>query len=121
MDKNSNVKFYRVNEEFGCFSNFSKYTVFFDGTFWKTSEYAFQAQKFLEIEHQLAVRAAETPMEAAKIGRDRSRPLRQDWEEVKEGLIHDIVFAKVMRIAFGTIEPFGGGHERPRLVFESRK
>ena len=34
--------------------------------------------------HLEEIRLAKTPADAAKMGRERSRPLRQDWEEVKE-------------------------------------
>lgn len=53
---------------------------------WKTSEAAFQAMKYYP--HRLdlvdAVMNASKPMEAAELGRNRSFPLRTDWESQVE-------------------------------------
>ena len=35
-------------------------------------------------------------MTAAKMGRDRSRPLRKDWEQVKDELMRTAVAAKFL-------------------------
>jgi len=39
------ILFYRVNEPFGCFSNFSRHPVSIDGRTWPTTEHYFQAMK----------------------------------------------------------------------------
>jgi predicted NAD-dependent protein-ADP-ribosyltransferase YbiA (DUF1768 family) len=39
------IKFYKVKESFGCFSNFATYPIEVDGVVWPTSEHYFQAQK----------------------------------------------------------------------------
>lgn len=88
------IKFYRVNEEYGCFSNFSKHGFELDGEYWLSSEHYFQAQKFIGTEYKEQIRLSETPMEAAKIGRDRSKPLRSDWEEVKDDVMRKSVLEK---------------------------
>jgi len=90
----SEIRFYRVSEEHGCFSNFAAYPIQLDGTVWPTSEHYFQAQKFAESEHREAIRAADSPMIAARMGRDRSRPLRPDWEAVKLDVMQQAVWAK---------------------------
>ncbi len=33
------VKFYKVNDEYGCFSNFSKYGFMLDDKYWPSSRY----------------------------------------------------------------------------------
>jgi ribA/ribD-fused uncharacterized protein len=91
------IKFYRTNEKFGCFSNFSQHPIFLDGQHWKTSEHYFQAQKFEHPKDQLAVQKAKTAMQAARIGRDRYRKLKSDWEEIKDDLMRKAVRAKVMQ------------------------
>lgn len=88
------IHFYDKAGEHGCFSNFAAYPIRLDGNTWPTSEHYFQAQKFLEAEHQDTVRAAKSPMIAARIGRDRKRPLRRDWESVKDGIMRAAVLAK---------------------------
>ena len=45
------LKFYKVNEVYGCFSNFSKHGFELDRKYWPTSEHYFQAQKFAGTEY----------------------------------------------------------------------
>ena len=40
------------------------------------------------------VRLAKSPMIAARMGRSRKRPLRKDWEAVKDSIMHEAVLAK---------------------------
>lgn len=88
------IRFYRVNDEYGCFSNFSKHGFELDGKHWMTSEHYFQAQKFIGTEYEEQVRLSSTPMKAANIGRDRNKPLRKDWEEVKDDIMRKVVLEK---------------------------
>lgn len=88
------IRFYKVNEAYGCFSNFSKYGFELDGKYWMTSEHYFQAQKFVGSDFEEEVRLAKTPMEAARMGRDRNKPLRQDWEQVKDEIMMKAVLQK---------------------------
>ena len=64
---------------------------------WPTSEHYFQAQKFAGTAHEEAIRLANTPKQAAEMGRDRKRPLREDWEHVKGDMMREAVRQK-----FGT-------------------
>lgn len=77
------VRFYRVTDEFGEFSNFAPYPILLDGDRWPTSEHYFQAQKFLDAEYRGRIRGSRSPMIAARLGRSRKQPLRSDWESVK--------------------------------------
>lgn len=89
------IYFYSTREEpYGCFSNFSAHGFSLDDEYWPTSEHYFQAQKFVGTEHAEAVRRASTPKRAAEIGRERSRPLRPDWEDVKDDVMRRAVLAK---------------------------
>jgi N-glycosidase YbiA len=88
------VYFYSTQGQYGGFSNFSSHGFELDGKYWKTSEHYFQAQKFAGTEHEEAVRLAKTPKQAATIGRDRQRPLRPDWEQVKEDVMLKGLLAK---------------------------
>jgi ribA/ribD-fused uncharacterized protein len=87
------IYFYTTTDQFGCFSNFSRHGFELEGIYWLTSEHYFQAQKFAGTEHAAHIARAQTPKEAAKRGRDRSFPLRADWEEVKD----EIMFRAVKR------------------------
>jgi ribA/ribD-fused uncharacterized protein len=88
------IYFYSTADEYGCFSNFSRHGFELDGDFWPTSEHYFQAQKFAAAEHKKHVALAKTPKEAARRGRDRSMPLRSDWEKVKDDVMRRAVLRK---------------------------
>ena len=87
-----NIKFYKINEPFGEFSNFSPYGFFDDsGLYWPTSEHYFQAQKFESKELSEKIRLLSNPMDAAIEGRNRMNPLKEDWEQIKQ----DVMFYAV--------------------------
>jgi hypothetical protein len=88
------IKFYSHWNPYGCFSNFSNHPVMIGALEWKTSEHYFQAQKFVGTEHEESIRNCSSPNSAAKMGRDRSLPLRNDWEEVKDRIMFDVCLAK---------------------------
>ena len=88
------IYFYRTSEKFGCFSNFAHYSFTLDGKIWLTSEHYFQAQKFVKTEYQEIIRLLDNPMKAAEMGRRRDLPLREDWEQVKDGIMKKAVLEK---------------------------
>ena len=88
------INFYSVSGEYGCFSNFSPHPITLKGRTWPTSEHYFQAQKFAGTPDEEEVRLAKSPMIAARMGRSRKRPLRKDWESVKDSIMHEAVLAK---------------------------
>ncbi|MGA5817824.1 NADAR family protein [Kitasatospora sp. NPDC094028] len=89
------IYFYGADDvPYGCFSNFSAHEVELDGLLWPTSEHYFQAQKFLGTRQAELIRRASTPLRAAELGRDSSKPLRRDWERVKDDVMRRAVMAK---------------------------
>lgn len=88
------IHFYKVDDPYGEFSNFAPFPIELDGKTWPTSEHYFQAQKFPATPHEEQIRLAATPSEAAKRGRDRRKPLREDWEHVKFDVMRKAVLAK---------------------------
>ncbi len=88
------IYFYSTREEYGCFSNFSSHGFVLDELYWTTSEHYFQAQKFVGTPHLEKLRLVKTPKEAAKMGRQRTLPLRPDWEEVKDNIMRNAVLCK---------------------------
>ena len=86
--------FYRLNEPFGEFSNFSPHPLRLKDRVWPTVEHYFQAQKFAGTAHEEVIRNTTSPMIAARMGRSRSRPLRKDWETVKENVMREALQAK---------------------------
>lgn len=78
------ITFYSSKEvPYGPFSNFSPHPVEVYGRVWKTSEHAFQAQKYNPHRPDLVdlVANADGPMYAANLGRDRTFPIRKDWDD----------------------------------------
>ena len=88
------IRFYRVEEPYGEFSNFAAFPIVLKGRTWPTTEHYFQAQKFPGTEHEESIRLLKSPMIAARAGRDRKKPLRQDWESVKDAIMTEAVRAK---------------------------
>lgn len=88
------IKFYRIKDPYGEFSNFAPFP-FSDGeTIWPTAEHYFQAQKFLDETIQKKIRNQVSPMAAALEGRNRHNPLRSDWEAVKDDVMRYAVREK---------------------------
>ena len=89
------IYFYGSKEQpYGCFSNFSAHGFELDGRWWPTSEHYFQAQKFAGTPHVEEVRRAQSPKQAAMRGRSRARPLRADWEQMKDEVMRQGVLRK---------------------------
>jgi ribA/ribD-fused uncharacterized protein len=89
------IYFYGADEvPYGCFSNFSAHAVELDGHLWPTSEHYFQAQKFVGTRHADLIRRARTPLRAAELGRDSTKPLRRDWDRVRDDVMRRVVEAK---------------------------
>ena len=93
------IYFYKVNEPYGCFSNFSPHEIHLQGTNWSTVEHYYQAQKFVgTIDAALVqmIYTAQTPEEAAALGRDRTRLVRPDWEQVKTEVMREAILKKFL-------------------------
>jgi ribA/ribD-fused uncharacterized protein len=88
------ILFYRTGDPYGELSNFAAFPIHVDGQHWHTSEHFFQAQKFTREEDREEIRQTLSPMAAAKIGRDRSRPIRPDWDSVKDDVMLAALRAK---------------------------
>lgn len=106
------IKFYRTGDAYGCFSNFSAHSITIDRVEWRTSEHYFQAMKFLDPKLQNKAREINSPMDVARFGRDRSLPLRPDWDIVKDDIMGQAVFAKVIQNQemFDTLLSTGNDH-----------
>lgn len=89
------IKFYKTQDPYGCFSNFSRHPIFIDGAVYPTTEHYFQAQKFVGTLHCKEVCLCRTPGDAARMGRRRDLPLRKDWESVKDDIMRKAVQKKV--------------------------
>ncbi|MDZ8083672.1 MAG: NADAR family protein [Nostoc sp. DcaGUA01] len=88
------IYFYSTREQYGCFSNFSAHGFKLDELYWPTSEHYFQAQKFFGTPDAEQIRLVKMPKDAARMGRERTRSLRQDWEQVKDDIMRQAVLRK---------------------------
>ncbi|MGZ3758109.1 MAG: NADAR family protein [Mucilaginibacter sp.] len=91
------IKFYKVSDLYGEFSNFSAFPIIIAAEVWPTVEHYFQATKFGDFNLQDKIRAMASPMDAAKEGRNRNNIIRDDWEEVKEKIMYRAVRAKFLQ------------------------
>lgn len=66
------VEFYSSRGNYGFMSNFARYPVIVDEVRYKTSEHYYQSMKFLGTKWEKKVRDADTPMEAATLGRNKN-------------------------------------------------
>eukprot|EP01060_Flectonema_neradi_P012285 TRINITY_DN19156_c0_g1_i1.p1 TRINITY_DN19156_c0_g1~~TRINITY_DN19156_c0_g1_i1.p1 ORF type:complete len:155 (+),score=22.89 TRINITY_DN19156_c0_g1_i1:55-519(+) len=94
MPRDDEIRFYSTRELFGGFSNFSKHIVDLDGHAWRTSEHYFQAMKFEGHPDYMDILNAPDARTAANMGRDRCRPLRSDWDAVKDDIMRKVLRAK---------------------------
>jgi ribA/ribD-fused uncharacterized protein len=89
------IAFYGARHpDYGCFSNFSPHGFALDGLWWPTVEHYFQAQKFVGSPDADAVRLAPSPKEARRLGRQRHRSLRPDWQSARDDVMRRAVLAK---------------------------
>lgn len=88
------ILFYRTNEPYGELSNFARYPIELHGKLWPTTEHYFQAQKFANEHDREVIRGASSARLAAEWGRESTRKLRDDWEDVKLAVMYEAVEAK---------------------------
>ena len=89
------IYFYVEREKpYGCFSHFSPHGFELEDLYWPTSEHYFQAHKFVGTPYLEKVQQTKTPKDAANMGRNRSLPLRSDWEKVKDAVMRKAVLKK---------------------------
>ena len=88
------IFFYSRTDEFGDFCNFSAHGFELEGKYWLTVEHYFQAQKFPGTLKEEQIRLARTPAMAKSLGRSTDQPLRSDWEDIKDDVMHKAVYRK---------------------------
>lgn len=91
------IKFYKVNEPYGFFSNFSAHPIFIDSERWNTVEHYFQASKFDDKQIKKKIQSFESPMKAATEGRNRKNVLVENWELIKETVMYDALKCKFVQ------------------------
>lgn len=94
MTDGSVVGFYP--REFYVFDNFSSFQVDWHGRRWPTSEHAYQASHFFDTAPELAeqIYNARSAHEAYKLAKANGDKAPENWEEIKVGIMEEIVRAK---------------------------
>lgn len=82
------IYFYTKAMPFWGLSNFSPPGIEADSNFWPTVEHFFQAQKFLDQDIRERIRKATTPKHARELGQSRTFPLREGWDDLRDGIMH---------------------------------
>lgn len=82
-------------DEFDFLSNFYSVKVYYEDIDYPTVEHAYQAAKTLDIKERRKIRNAAGPGVAKKIG--QTVKIRDDWEDVKIGIMDDLVRQKFER------------------------
>jgi ribA/ribD-fused uncharacterized protein len=81
---------YRGDKRF--LSNFYEIGIYYKGVTYKTLEHAFQAQKTLSLSEKAWVAIAEKPGDAKYRGSQVH--VREDWDQVKDGIMLDLLKIK---------------------------
>lgn len=89
------IKFYKLKDPYGCFSNYWKARFFVFGRWWTWSEAPYQAAKTIvqsEIDaiHQ-ATKANDTRLLGQKV------TMRPDWDQVKRSVMKEVCMAKFLQ------------------------
>lgn len=91
QDENNIKGFYG---EYRFLSNFEECSIEYQGFTYKSSEAAYQAAKTLDLDKRMLFTNM-TPTKSKRAG--RKLLIREDWEEVKEGVMYDILMDKFTR------------------------
>ena len=75
-------------------SNFSAHRIEYEGVEYPTVEHAFHAQKFGEGSVKERITRAGSPLVAWELGRKYKPERRADWDDVKVGVLTELVRAK---------------------------
>ena len=93
------IFFYKVQDPYGFFSNFSPHSIDLHGYTWPTSEHFYQAQKYQGTPHQALcdkIRQAPTPEAAAAMGRNPIYAVQPHWDDIKPQIMYTAVRAKFL-------------------------
>ncbi len=96
MEDKDAIKFFKLKDAFGEFSNFYRASFTFDNRVWPTSEHCYQAFKYDNFEIQEKIRLSKTPRIAADLGRDSNNgyKIKENWDDIKVDIMEKVVTAK---------------------------
>jgi ribA/ribD-fused uncharacterized protein len=90
------IKFYKLKEPYGDFSNFSRFAFIFNGKAWGTSEHCYQASKYENETIIEKIRQSKTPRIAADLGRAKNNgyTIKSNWDTIKVQIMKKILWEK---------------------------
>lgn len=90
-----NIPYYETSHF--VFSNLSAHRVSYNGVEYPTVEHAFHAQKFADQSIRQQIKDSASPLQALTLARQLKPQRRTDWDEVKVGILTEIVREKVLQ------------------------
>jgi ribA/ribD-fused uncharacterized protein len=81
-------------EQYKCFASFSHHSFTLDGKEWGSVNHYFQANKFEDEEMIERIRAAPTSFQASHVGKNRSYPIKKNWDDMREDVMLKATLAK---------------------------
>jgi len=94
-DYKNPIYFYNRDDLYYEFTNFAPFPIRMGVSVWPTSEHYFQAMKFSTIpEIMEEIRRLEQPRDAFEAARKYAQFARQDWNDVKDGVMYSAVTEK---------------------------
>ena len=81
--------------EYYVFSNFSAFVIMWKGNFCLTSEHAYHTEKFEDEDLKEAIRKTMSAHDSQKLSHEHRDRYRKDWNEVKLGIMKEILREKV--------------------------
>lgn len=93
LDNEKQIFFYE--HEFYVFSNFSSFAIEWKGKLWPTSEHAYHSEKFDDQNLKEEIRNSLSAHDALGLAKANIEKYRSNWDEVKLGIMKEILRAKV--------------------------
>lgn len=96
------IRFLKLKDPFGFFSNFWPAVVVIEGKKYPTNEHWYQSRKYVGTDPvwQEAIRLAPSAWDAMRMGRDKTKTMRSDWDDVKEAEMMTGLRAKFTQYPF---------------------
>ncbi|MFZ2484418.1 MAG: NADAR family protein [Minisyncoccia bacterium] len=94
MDNPKDPVFF-YEREFYVFSNFSSFMLEWKGKLYPTSEHAYHSEKFEDEVIKEAIRNCRSAHDAFKLAKENSTKYKNNWDEIKLGVMNEIIRAKV--------------------------
>lgn len=91
--ENDAILFYET--EYYMFSNFSAFAVQYNGRIWMTSEHAYQAAKFDDVEVTDLIHKSLSAHDSKKIAHTYKNKIKSNWDEIKISVMEDLIRAKI--------------------------